>query len=428
MRRNTLYDPFGNVLTTNGTSASVYGFTGERTDATGLVYLRARYYSSQQGRFFAHDPWGGNAELPGTLHPYHYGLNNPVLYTDPSGRCIGLLSDLARNWDVTKQSCQNYDTALQIVQNDRADLLTKGVAVGVIAGTWVGYGGLQVGGAILGGEAVGGAAALAGAGSAAPIIGACATGGALGVVGQGFADEFTGPSDWTDYAGNAIGGCITGGAAHGISAGVSRVSPYLGRFAGLARGVGNVFAATGGGAASNFAKQSLDNLFDDCPDWSYDTDAIRDEAVAWGVGAGFAELGGYGLRASARLLANAFRPNTVAALQILATQAEAKVGQYGPVAGTLKHSEFQRLVNALNRSDLTTEVNYLNGVVIRSNSAGSVRLDVVEGPLDAPIAVYDLKTGSASLDAARIRQIRSHLPNGGMSKNGNPIPIIEIRP
>jgi RHS repeat-associated protein len=79
------YDPYGNNLQSLGTGETVFGFTGETVDGNGLLYLRARYYSSQQGRFFQKDPWSGDPNLPATLNPYLYGLNNPVLYTDPSG-------------------------------------------------------------------------------------------------------------------------------------------------------------------------------------------------------------------------------------------------------------------------------------------------------------------------------------------------------
>ena len=36
------YDPYGNVTSTGGTSSTSYGFTGETTDTSGLVYLRAQ--------------------------------------------------------------------------------------------------------------------------------------------------------------------------------------------------------------------------------------------------------------------------------------------------------------------------------------------------------------------------------------------------
>ena len=47
--------------------------------------MRARYYDPTTGRFLTRDPVPGVATLPQTLNPYAYALNNPVLYTDPSG-------------------------------------------------------------------------------------------------------------------------------------------------------------------------------------------------------------------------------------------------------------------------------------------------------------------------------------------------------
>jgi len=79
------FDPFGSLLNQLGTNASHYGFAREWTDATGLQHLRARYYSPSLGRFMSRDPFPGIMGLPATLHPYLYALNNPVLYTDPSG-------------------------------------------------------------------------------------------------------------------------------------------------------------------------------------------------------------------------------------------------------------------------------------------------------------------------------------------------------
>ena len=39
------YDPFGNVLQQTGSVQSIFGYTGEQSDPTGLVFLRARYYN-----------------------------------------------------------------------------------------------------------------------------------------------------------------------------------------------------------------------------------------------------------------------------------------------------------------------------------------------------------------------------------------------
>jgi RHS repeat-associated protein len=79
------YDPWGSVE--SGT-VSTFGFTGELQDTTtGLVNLRARWYSTARGTFTSVDTFAGFPEQPSSLHPYAYALSNPVLYTDPTGRC-----------------------------------------------------------------------------------------------------------------------------------------------------------------------------------------------------------------------------------------------------------------------------------------------------------------------------------------------------
>jgi RHS repeat-associated protein len=79
------YRPFGEQLERTGTGSSLFGFTGEPADVTGLVHLRARYYSPAQGRFLAPDPLAGWQTVPYSLHPYQYGYSNPLKYLDPSG-------------------------------------------------------------------------------------------------------------------------------------------------------------------------------------------------------------------------------------------------------------------------------------------------------------------------------------------------------
>ena len=79
------YDPYGEVISSEGGAASVYGYDGEWTDVTGLVYLRSRYYGPSQGRFITRDTWGGDANSPMSYNLWMYGYGNPVKYTDPSG-------------------------------------------------------------------------------------------------------------------------------------------------------------------------------------------------------------------------------------------------------------------------------------------------------------------------------------------------------
>ena len=95
------YDPFGK---SKATSLTKFGYTGEQMDASGLEFLRARYYDTDLGQFISHDPESGSASDPITMNGYAYGSQNPINRTDPSGRCDG---DLIWNAQLYLQSCQN---------------------------------------------------------------------------------------------------------------------------------------------------------------------------------------------------------------------------------------------------------------------------------------------------------------------------------
>ncbi len=79
------YTPYGEVLDSDGTGSTAYGYTGEWLDDTGLVHLRARYLDPAVGLFTTRDPWTGSLLRPGTMHGWTYVSGNPVNYTDPSG-------------------------------------------------------------------------------------------------------------------------------------------------------------------------------------------------------------------------------------------------------------------------------------------------------------------------------------------------------
>ncbi len=122
--------------------------------------------------------------------------------------------------------------------------------------------------------------------------------------------------------------------------------------------------------------------------------------------------------------ANSIRPPGIPQdLQISANNAASTTGPgRGPAYGTRVHSVFEIVVNALPNTARRTEVSYLNGQVVPRGTKGSVRIDVLEGPRNAPTAVYDLKTGSALLTTFRIEQIQRHVPGGAN------VPVILIRP
>jgi len=79
------YEPYGDALQSLGTGVTDYGFTGETTDANGLIYLRARYYSPEQGRFITRDNWEGSYSIPMSYNKWLYVYNNSINNLDPSG-------------------------------------------------------------------------------------------------------------------------------------------------------------------------------------------------------------------------------------------------------------------------------------------------------------------------------------------------------
>lgn len=80
------------------TANSQVGYTGHEVDsAANLIYMRARYYDPDVGRFYSNDPVGFTEESH-TFGRYHYAANNPYKYVDPYGESImtylgGLLSE-----------------------------------------------------------------------------------------------------------------------------------------------------------------------------------------------------------------------------------------------------------------------------------------------------------------------------------------------
>ncbi|MFV2045197.1 MAG: RHS repeat domain-containing protein, partial [Anaerolineales bacterium] len=78
-------EPFGPLLWSSGITNSDYGFTGEWTDRTELVYLRTRYYAPQKGRFLTRDVWRASRALSPFSNPYEYAESNPINLTDPTG-------------------------------------------------------------------------------------------------------------------------------------------------------------------------------------------------------------------------------------------------------------------------------------------------------------------------------------------------------
>ena len=81
-----VYDAFGNLISSVGSTKNDFLFCGEQFDpVTGLYYLRARYMNPSVGRFITMDSYEGSIDDPVSLHKYLYADANPVSNSDPSG-------------------------------------------------------------------------------------------------------------------------------------------------------------------------------------------------------------------------------------------------------------------------------------------------------------------------------------------------------
>ena len=81
-----VYDAFGNLISSYGSTKNDFLFCGEQFDpVTGLYYLRARYMNPSVGRFITMDSYEGSIDDPVSLHKYLYANANPVSNSDPSG-------------------------------------------------------------------------------------------------------------------------------------------------------------------------------------------------------------------------------------------------------------------------------------------------------------------------------------------------------
>jgi RHS repeat-associated protein len=89
------YDEFGVLGNTEGLNnyGNIFSYTGYVYDgSTELYYAKARNYEAGNGRFISQDSYEGEINNVLTLNRYIYTLNNPTIYTDPSGN-IAIVDD-----------------------------------------------------------------------------------------------------------------------------------------------------------------------------------------------------------------------------------------------------------------------------------------------------------------------------------------------
>jgi RHS repeat-associated protein len=82
------YSPYGQLLTRTGTTDTPFLFNGRwgvQTDANGIYYHRARYYSPDLRRFLNQDTVLGSIASAASMNRFAYANGNPVSMIDPYG-------------------------------------------------------------------------------------------------------------------------------------------------------------------------------------------------------------------------------------------------------------------------------------------------------------------------------------------------------
>jgi RHS repeat-associated protein len=81
------YDPYGVVTRREGSMLDTLGlgYTGEMTDASGLVYLRSRYYNPATGGFLTQNMSEGALGRVNAHNGYAYVEGNPANFVSPGG-------------------------------------------------------------------------------------------------------------------------------------------------------------------------------------------------------------------------------------------------------------------------------------------------------------------------------------------------------
>ena len=82
------YDAYGNPTPGSSAADSRFGYAGQHTDhASGLIYMRARWYDPRTGAFLPSDPIG---HASGETNLYRYAGGDPINAIDPSGLILGI--------------------------------------------------------------------------------------------------------------------------------------------------------------------------------------------------------------------------------------------------------------------------------------------------------------------------------------------------
>jgi RHS repeat-associated protein len=425
------YDPGGNLIVDwmDGAAAGTdRGYTGhEHLDDVGVIHMNGRIFDPTIARFMQGDPFIQDPSNLQNYNRYTYCYNNPLTCTDPSG------------FDFWSEKFRNADPVYHARPGGAVDNYLAGWAfygirhlpgqVGidnyVMSHPWLyalGMAAASYWGGPYAAAAISGYTAYINSGGSveqarrASLI-SLGTSYAMSSVGD-LTNSGGAQSAWQiagNIAGHAAVGCISsevsggscreGALAAGVSAGAGFVagdafknSPVGGLAYSMV--VGGIAAQLGGGKFANGAVTAA---------YGYLFNAMQHMA---------------GEKPTAPITTgDPYIDGTLSTLNDLALQALSTSGEgRGPVFGTKVHFEFSTLVTGLGRTDLFTEQSFSFSGLVAYGTDGSIRTDVILGKDPTrPVAIFDLKTGSARLTQARADEIRARFP-------GFKGPIIGIYP
>ncbi len=174
--QQTHFDPWGNRMSytawnTPQTQTSFpfsRGFTGhEHYDRFKIINANARLYDPVIGRFFSPDPFVQAPDFTQNYNRYSYCLNNPVMYSDPTGEVFGIDDLIA-----AAVLGAIFNSFTQIVAgnvNNVGDFFLA-AGIGALSGAAGTYVSSAVGGAIKYGGFISGAASGAASGATSGFI------------------------------------------------------------------------------------------------------------------------------------------------------------------------------------------------------------------------------------------------------------------
>ena len=141
------YAPFGTMTTAPATNPSISdrGFTGHRmnnsaTNDLGLIYMNARYYLPEIGRFISADSIEPDPQNPQSYNRYSYTRNNPVNFTDPTGHreCEIICDGESQNWRTYQDSAwlEGWDVKQQAANAATAETVLVDVPQAIVGAFW----------------------------------------------------------------------------------------------------------------------------------------------------------------------------------------------------------------------------------------------------------------------------------------------------